>query len=60
MALATTAGNAERMLKQKWKIRVEKYLRGYIFHLQVGVFLVFFKFLVKFLLIVSLQNLNLQ
>lgn len=57
MALATTAGNAERMLKQKWKIRVEKYLRGYIFHLQV---VFFFKFLVMFLLIVSLQNLNLQ
>lgn len=41
MALATTAGNAERMLKQKWKIRVEKYLRGYIFHLQVVVFFFF-------------------
>lgn len=44
MALATTAGNAERMLKQKWKIRVEKYLRGYIFHLQVVGFFFFLSF----------------
>lgn len=44
MALATTAGNAERMLKQKWKIRVEKYLRGYIFHLQVVVLFFFLSF----------------